>query len=104
MAYKIVVSNRFSQKLGKIFSYLEQNFPEKISEDFLENIDKKLHLLINQPDIGIASSKIKDVRKISLTRFDKLYYQVKGRKIILLDMLKTTGKTDENIMPDNNSL
>lgn len=92
MAYKIVISGRFSQKLRMIISYLEQNFPEKVTRDFLENINKKKLLLVKQPGIGIASSKIIGVRKISLTRFDKLYYQVKGRKIILLDMFTTAGK------------
>lgn len=89
MAYKIVLSNQCSTKLAAIFSYLEKNFPPDTIKTLVEKIDRKMIMLSQQPNVGIASSKISGVYKISIGRSNKLYYRVKRRKIIILDLVVT---------------
>jgi len=87
MAHKVVLSNRFSNKLATVFTYLESNYAPEITKDLVDNIDRKITLLSRLSGLGIASSKISGVCRISISRQSKLYYYVKGKKIIMLDLL-----------------
>ncbi|MEO5996231.1 MAG: type II toxin-antitoxin system RelE/ParE family toxin [Chitinophagaceae bacterium] len=94
MAYKIVLSYRFSRKLAKMFTYIENKFSLEVTNQLVERIDIKMKMACHYPGIGVPSSKIPGVYKISVSRKNKLYYRIKGRKIIMLDLLNA-GFTGE---------
>jgi plasmid stabilization system protein ParE len=95
MAYKVVLSNRFSQKLVKTFTYLESNFSLEVTRRLVGKMDNKILLLVHYPGIGISSSKIPGIFKISISRNNKLYYRVKGKNIVLLDLFATKNNPGE---------
>jgi plasmid stabilization system protein ParE len=95
MAYKIVLTNRFSKKLTSIFSYLENNYSQEVTRALVDTLDNRMELLAHQPQIGIRSTKISGVYQISITRRNKLYYQLNGRKIIMLDMANIVVNSEE---------
>lgn len=89
MAYKIIFKKRFTNKLVKLLAYLEQEWSHKIAAGFLQKIDLRIHQLSKQPLTGISSTRIDGVRSVFITRHNRLYYKVKGKKIIVLNMYDT---------------
>jgi plasmid stabilization system protein ParE len=89
MAYEIILKKRFTNKLLKVLAYLEKNWSQQVAANFLKKIDHRLQQLSGQPFTGAASEKIKDVRGVLITRHNRLYYKVKGKKVIVLNMYDT---------------
>lgn len=92
MANKIVLSKRFSNKLVKIFAYADKNFPAEETRALVDKIDSKITIVSHHPGIGLPSLKIPGMYKIIVNRSNKMYYRIKGRKILLLDMLHTRSQ------------
>ena len=80
MAYEIILKKRFTNKLLKVLAYLEQAWPPQVAASFLKKIDHRLRQLSGQPFTGAPSEKIKDVRGVLITRHNRPYYKVKGKK------------------------
>jgi plasmid stabilization system protein ParE len=89
MAYQIILKKRFANKLVKLLAYLEQEWSHKVAADFLKKIDYRIQQLSGQPLTGISSEKIEGVRSVSITRHNRLYYKVKSKKVIVLNMYDT---------------
>ena len=89
MAYKIILKKRFTNKLIKLLAYLEQEWSYKTAAGFLKKIEYRIQQLSGQPLTGIASEKIDSVRSVFITRHNRLYYKVKGKKVIVLNMYDT---------------
>lgn len=89
MAYEIILKKRFTNKLIKVLAYLETAWSQEVAAAFLKKVDHRLHQLASQPFTGAPSEKIKDVRGVLITRHNRLYYKVKGKKVIVLNMYDT---------------
>ena len=89
MAYEIILKKRFTNKLIKLLAYLEQEWSKQSAANFLKKIDYRIGQLSGQPFTGVPSEKIKDVRAVLITRHNRLYYKVKGKKVIILNMYDT---------------
>ena len=89
MAYQIILKKRFSNKLVKVLTYLEQEWTYKVAAAFLRKVDHRIQQLSGQPFTGVPSATIKDIRAILITRHNRLYYKVKGKKVIVLNMYDT---------------
>ena len=61
----------------------------QVASDFLVKVDKRLQQLSRQPFAGIPSQKVKEVRSVFITKHNRVYYKVKGRKVIVLNMYDT---------------
>jgi len=89
MAYEVILKKRFINKLVKLLAYLEQEWSQQAAANFLKKIDHRLRQLSGQPFTGVLSEKIKEVRVVLITRHNRLYYKVKGKKVIILNMYDT---------------
>ena len=89
MAYEIILKKRFTNKLVKVLAYLEKEWSQQAATNFLKKTDHRLRQLSRQPFTGAPSEKIKDVRAVLITRHNRLYYKVKGKKVIILNMYDT---------------
>lgn len=89
MAYEVILKKRFTNKLVKVLAYLEKEWSVKEAQNFLTKTDRRLKQLAGQPFTGAPSLKIKDVRAVLITRHNRLYYKVKGNKVIVLNMYDT---------------
>lgn len=96
MAYKIIVKKRFTNKVQKVLTYLEKEWPKKVAAEFLLKIDRRIELLSKQPYAGAASIKIEDVRGLLITRHNKLYYKIKGKTVTILNMYDTRMNPKKN--------
>ena len=89
MAYQIILKKRFTNKLVKLLAYLEKEWSHKVAANFLQKIDRRIQQLSGQPLTGISSERIEGVRSVFITRHNRLYYKVKGKKVIVLNMYDT---------------
>jgi plasmid stabilization system protein ParE len=96
MAYQVVVKKRFTNKVQKVLAYLEKEWSNTVAEDFLLKIDRRIELLIKHPTIGAPSAKVKDIRGFLITRHNRIYYKIKGDKVIILNMYDTRMNPKKN--------
>lgn len=96
MAYKIVWTENARDDLKEIIFYLKQEWSAGIAEKFIIDCYSKIDLIAHFPYIGIASEKIKSVRKILVTKHNALYYSVEDGKIVLLDFFDTRKNPKKN--------
>ena len=96
MAYTIIVKKRFTNRVQKVLEYLEKEWSHKVAEEFLQKIDRRIDLLGKQPGIGVLSTKVKEIRGLLITRHNRLYYKIKGKKVIILNMYDTRINPGKN--------
>lgn len=96
MAFQIIVKKRFTSKVTKVLAYLEKEWSQKVASEFLLKIDRRIELLAKQPYVGAPSAKVKDVRGLLITRHNRLYYKIKGEKVIILNMYDTRMNPKRN--------
>lgn len=89
MAYEIILKKRFTNKLLNLLAYLEKEWSHKVAASFLKKIDFRIEQLSGQPLTGISFERIEGVRSVFITRHNRLYYKVKGKKVIVLNMFDT---------------
>ncbi len=73
MAKRIIILKRAEQKVKKVYTYLLENWNEKVADEFYEKFEKTIHLISLQPKIGRASAKKPDVRRKLVTKHNCLY-------------------------------
>ena len=96
MAYQIIVKKRFTNRVQKVLTYLEKEWSHKVAVEFLLKIDRRIDLLARQPHVGVLSSKVKNIRGLLITRHNRLYYKIKGNKVIILNMYDTRINPKKN--------
>jgi plasmid stabilization system protein ParE len=96
MAYEVIIKKRFSGKVVKVLTYLEKEWSKQVAATFLTKIDRRIELLKNQPHIGAASTKVKGIRGILITRHNKMYYKIAGNKVVILNMYDTRMNPKKN--------
>jgi plasmid stabilization system protein ParE len=96
MAYKVIVKKRFTNKVQKVLTYLEKEWSNKIAAMLLVKVDRRIDLLSKQPYAGAASTKIKNVRGLLITRHNKMYYKIKGKIVVILNMYDTRVNPKKN--------
>jgi plasmid stabilization system protein ParE len=89
MAYKVVINKRFAIKVIKISEYLEKEWSLRVARTFLAKVDAKILSISDNPQIGTLSIKFPSVRKMLVTKHNKIYYRTKGKTITLIDLVQT---------------
>ncbi len=89
MAYKIIYRKRYFNRLFKLLNYLEKEWNINVAETFIKQLQFKLENLEKQPFVGLPSSILKNVRSISITKHNRIYYRIKNQKIEILNMYDT---------------
>lgn len=90
MAYKIIASKLFQKKVIALNKYLQSEWGVAMATEFNEKLIKIILTIAEQPAIGSVSKKKKDVRKILITKHNRLYYRVKDKESIFLLILFDT--------------
>ncbi len=96
MAYKVIYKKRFLNKLLKLLDYLKTEWNEDIANTFINNLQKRLRTLSQQPYIGVPSSVIKPVRSILLTKHNRMFYRIKEDTIEVINMYGTRSNPKKN--------
>ena len=91
MAYEIVLSKRFQNKLVSLLEYLEKEWGKKVADDFLTKVDLRISSLQRHPFIGTLTT-ITHVRSIHISRHNRMYYKVVDNTVTILNLYDTRTK------------
>jgi plasmid stabilization system protein ParE len=97
MAFKIIWTDIATEDFLNIVNYLEIEWSDRISENFIVDCYAKLDLLAKSPMIGTASGLYKNVRRILITKNIALYYEVKLQEVVLLNFFDLRQSPEKNI-------
>jgi addiction module RelE/StbE family toxin len=92
MAKEIIWTKRAVKKFNKIISYLEEDWNESVTENFVQATYHKIELLIAQPYLGSLENSKLDIRGILISKHNRLFYRVIDDKIILINFFDTRSK------------
>ncbi len=96
MAYTIEWTRDALGDMQNIIEYLTENWSYKIGEEFQQTVLTRLERLSEQPSIGVASTSGNNIRFIIVTKQNKLYYQVAGNTIFVLNVFDTRQHPSKN--------
>ena len=96
MAYKIIRSKIFLKTVIKVISYIENEWSLNSAVNFQRILDKKIAFLSLQPRTGVKTNKGKNIRKLNITKHNKIYYRIKGNTIIVLTLFESKQNPNRN--------
>ena len=96
MAYKIRHNKTFLNDTFRIASWLESEWSEKVATDFIKLLYNKIDTLSKTPFAGSLTLKSKNVRKLKITKYNKIYYRVQGSIITILSLFETRQNPEKN--------
>lgn len=88
MAYEVILNKRFSDKMLRVLDYLEAEWGKRVANEFLNTIYTRIDMLQINPFIG-APTGIGAVRSIHVTKHNRIFYRVKGKQVIILNLYDT---------------
>jgi plasmid stabilization system protein ParE len=89
MARKIIWTKRANKRLNQIINYLEGEFGETITKNFVSNTYQILDLISQNPNLGTMENLDKSIRGFLLTKHNRVFYRVTEREIIILNFFDT---------------
>lgn len=95
MEKEIVITRRFRNNTLRIYQYLLKEFSAKTATDFLDRLEKRIEFISQNPGVGKASVKRKNIRSILFTPHNQIFYRYTGNRIEILclfDMRKDPKK------------
>lgn len=95
MAKEIIWTKRANQKFNNIISYLEEEWSESVTEDFVRTTYNKIELLTEQPYLGSLENSELDIRGILISKHNRLFYRVVDDKVILINFFDTRSKKSD---------
>lgn len=91
MEYQIIWSNTAESDFDEIIEYISNKQTPEKAIDFVKAVYNKIDLLVEMPFIGIESQNLKTIRRVLITSFYSLLYQVEKDKIYLIRILDNTS-------------
>ncbi len=89
MAKEIVWTKRANRKFNKIIEYLELEWGQLVTENFVKRTYDIIYLIADQPELGTVENQENKIRGFLLTKHNKLFYRVTDKQIILLNFFDT---------------
>jgi plasmid stabilization system protein ParE len=96
MAQQIEWTSQALADYYNIIHYLEESWNTIIADDFMTLTEQRLQTLSQQPFLGIRSEKQTEIRSISLTKYNRLYYKVNEDKLIVLNIFDVRQDPNKN--------
>ena len=95
MEKKVIITKRFRNNTYRIYHSILKNFSAKTAFLFLDKIEERIELISKHPTIGKASTKKQNVRSVTITPHNLLFYRYQHNRIEILclfDMRKNPVK------------
>jgi plasmid stabilization system protein ParE len=96
MAYKVRPTKTFLKKVVALNSWLEAEWGNKVAIDFQEKLELIVSIIAQQPGAGSVAKKNETVRKILVTKHNRLYYRISNDTIELLALIDTRQNPKKN--------
>ena len=89
MAFEIILTKRAEKDFENILQYILLDFGQSAAVRFKDLTFEFLSILEKFPEIGIIVIAEKSIRSIVIHKRLKVFYRIKGTKIILLRLFDT---------------
>ncbi|MFC5271977.1 type II toxin-antitoxin system RelE/ParE family toxin [Adhaeribacter terreus] len=89
MSRKVILSKRAEKKLEQLFSYLTENWSEKVKADFVEKLDKIIETIRIQPESFQESEQQKGLHRCVITKQTTLFYRFNSKQIQIVTIFDT---------------
>jgi plasmid stabilization system protein ParE len=81
--YKVFWTEHALNELEKTIEYLQINFSDKELERLSQKIESTIYLISQNPEL-FSKSDSKGIYRVSILKFNTMYYRVKGENIEIL--------------------
>jgi plasmid stabilization system protein ParE len=98
MALRVRWNKRAEKSFAKIIDYLELNFGERTTKNFVLRTFPIIDSLSEYPEIGTEELKEKNVRGFVITKHNILFYRYTQRELILLNFFDTRQNPKKKIV------
>ena len=95
--YKILWTHHAIIELGKTIEYLEINFSRKELENLSQKIESIVNLISQNPRLFPKSDK-KDVYKVTILKFNTMYYRIHDGNIEILSFFSNRQNPERRII------
>ena len=85
MAKEIVWTKRANSKFNSIIGYLEEEWGDKVTENFVIRTYDILDLISDQPLLGTLENQERNIRGFLITKHNRLFCRVTEKELILLN-------------------
>lgn len=89
MAKKIVWSKRAIKSFNSVINYLETEWNDAVTENFVIHTYNAIELLADNHEIGTIEDPGRNIRGFLVTKHNILFYRTTDKKIILLNLHDT---------------
>ena len=96
MDLKIVWTDIAKEDLRDLLDFMLEQGSISKAEHFADELDRKLLLLVSQPNMGQVSERRKGIRGILITPEIRLYYRVSRRELQLLGLFNNRMNPGRN--------
>jgi plasmid stabilization system protein ParE len=86
---KIIFSKRSKTQLEDLLDYLEYEFSFLTKSKFVDNFDRVVYIIQNDPETFVISELNKNFRKCVISKQTTLYYKFNSKEIRLLSLFDT---------------
>lgn len=94
MEKKAVVTKRFQRNTLNTYTWLLETFSAAVAFNFINKLQQRVELIIQNPEIGKPSQKTKTIRSLILHPHNKIYYRVTANTIELLCLFDMRKKKE----------
>ena len=84
MVKTVVWNRRASDSFNAIIQYLESEWGDKVTQDFVIRTYHILDLLAANPEMGSIEHREKQIRGFVITKHNTLFYRAEETRLILL--------------------
>jgi plasmid stabilization system protein ParE len=96
MAYKIQTGKPASERIIRIYNYIGLNWGSRTADKFFDKLAFRVRQIHKHPEIGRPSKKKSQFRRITVAKFNIIYYRIKGSTIIIESLYDSRADPQKN--------
>lgn len=96
MAYKLHISKSVAKGIGRISEYIGANWGVRASDKFFSKFENKARQILQQPGVGRPSKKKAEFRRVTVARYNIVYYRINGSAIIIESIYDSRADPQKN--------
>ncbi|HTD39510.1 MAG TPA: type II toxin-antitoxin system RelE/ParE family toxin [Mucilaginibacter sp.] len=85
MVKTIVWNRRASDSFNSIIEYLQKEWGDRVTKNFVVRTYQIIEFLSENPEMGALENYEKQIRGFVITKHNTLFYRIDGKRIILLN-------------------
>lgn len=89
MVREIVWTKRANYKFNTILEYLELEWGDRVTRNFIKRTYDIIQLISENPELGTLENQERNIRGFLLTKHNRLFYRFTNTELIVLNFFDT---------------